>query len=58
MLNKGKIANEYGEIIGAYWYRFSTNTFTLRVYGNNREGYTEDGIIQFCNKYNLLWWEE
>ena len=58
MLNKGKIANEFGEVIGAYWYRPSMNAFTLHLYGVNRNGYTEEGIVNWCISYGCQWWEE
>lgn len=58
MMYKGQIANEYGEIIGAYWYRPSMNAFTLRLYGVNRNGYTEEGIHAWCLAHDCQWWEE
>lgn len=58
MMNKGQIANEYGEVIGAYWYRPSHNSFTLRLYGVNRDGYTEEGIRAWCLAHECQWWEE
>lgn len=57
MMTNGKIANEYGEVIGAYWYQPSMNCFTLRLYGINRDGYTEEGIRQWCLDHDCQWWE-
>ena len=57
MLNKGEILNEYGETIGTYWYRPSMDRYTLRLYGVNRNGYTEEGIINWCLTYNCYWTE-
>ena len=57
-MGKGKIANEYGEIIGAYWFDRARNSYTLRLYHTNIYGYTPEGIIDWCNRYDCIWWEE
>lgn len=58
MMTSGKIANEYGEVIGAYWYCPSTGHYTLRLYRVNREGYTEEGIRAWCLGNDCQWWED
>lgn len=57
MLTKGKILNEFFETIGTYWYRPSMGRFTLRLYGVNRDGYTEEGIIAWCLTHDCYWEE-
>ena len=58
MLIKGKIANEFGEIIGAYWYDGASCSYVLRVFNYNRYGYTEQGIIDWCNHCDCQIWED
>ena len=58
MMMNGKIANEYGEVIGAYWYNPSMMAYTLRLYHINREGYTDQGIRDWCLAHDCQWWEE
>lgn len=55
MMGKGKIVNEYGEIIGAYWFDYARNSYTLRLYHTNIHGYTPEGIIDWCNRYDCIW---
>ena len=57
MMYKGKIANEFGEVIGSYWFRPSMNCFTLRVWRINLNGFTEEGIRRWCLEHDCQWWE-
>lgn len=53
MLNKGNLVNEFDEVIGKYWYRSGQNSFCVRLWGKNQNGYTEDGIYKLANRLGL-----
>lgn len=57
MMFKGEIANEFGEVIGRYWFEIPAGSYVLRLYGVNRYGYTAEGIRRWCLDNGAQWWE-
>lgn len=55
MMTRGKITNEYGDTVGRYWWRSGQNRFSFIWHGIRRNGYTEEGLIDWANRleYNL-----
>ena len=49
----GIITNEFGEKVGSFWYRPSMMTYTLRLYGINRYGWTLEGIEKKASDLDL-----
>ena len=57
MMNKGKLVTEWGEVVGYYWYRPSTWSYALCLYGRVYNGYTEEGINEVALRLGC-WVEE
>jgi len=50
MLNKGSIVNEWGEVVGRYWYWSGMNRFSMNWLGCKSNGWTEEGLAAWANK--------
>lgn len=49
----GKIYNEFGELVGKFYFMKSTNNYALVLYGIKRYGYTLEGIYNKCLELEL-----
>jgi len=47
---KGHIEDEFGEVVGKFWYRPSMMSFTLQWHKVFRDGYTLEGIKQWADR--------
>jgi len=57
MLNrKGKIRNEFGEVLGVYWYEEGQNRYTISLYHGKviHRGFTEEGLVRWCDSMELF----
>lgn len=55
----GRIEDVFGEVVGYYWYRPSTMSYTFEWHGIRHEGYTLEGIREWANAldFDLVEWK-
>ena len=55
MMFKGEIVNEFGEVLGRYWFRSSTCHYALSLYHGaiRRDGLTEEGLCAYLDRLGL-----
>ena len=56
MLTKGSIVNEFGEVVGRYWWREGQNTISVSWLGVFTDGWTDEGLAKWAThlEYNLI----
>ena len=55
---KGKIANEFGEVVGYYWYLDSQYGYCLNWLNTMTRGWTLEGIREWAKKLDYQVWED
>lgn len=55
---KGIIGNEFGDIVGRYWFRSGSGTYTLMWHGIRRDGWTLEGIQAWADRLGYWVWPE
>lgn len=56
MLFKGSIVNEFGDVVGRYWYREGMNALTINWCGIRADGFTDEGLKSWADRleYQLV----
>ena len=50
LYTKGEFHNEFGEVVGKFWYRPSTMSYTRIWHGLRSEGWTLEGLKKWADK--------